>query len=286
MSTNNADESHAESKAEAKHENEKVHPRRRKPLMDALIYICGAFVVIGGLWLGYLGVSGHLRSQQSLGLWVLYGTVFFVLTGAFLYFQSLIWKNREAAAREVGNVRDISPADRPWLSVDIVPNGDLTFEDNNVNVRTRFIIRNTGRSAATGATISASVIAPKLGGDIYKEVAERQKDICSNAGTDILPRTVFPGDGFTADWTFSVGRNELEKTGIEGTKIIGLFIIGCVNYRFADQPTRYQTGFVREIHVFKPETPGARYGLSLGENVPANRLVFDVGSFGGGDYAH
>ena len=285
-SANNAKEREAKAEAETETARKETRP---KTMTDVFIYVCGALVVIGGLWLGYLGVFGHLKSQQSLGLWVLYATILFVLTGAFLYFQKLIWQSKEVVAAQktdpLPTVPQISAADRPWLSVDIVPNGPLTFENNNVNVQTRFVVRNTGRSAATAATINATMIAPKLGGDVYKEVIAKQTEMCSRTAADIMPRTVFPGDGYAADWGFSIGRDEVKKNGIEGTPIIALFIIGCVNYRFSDQPTVYQTGFVREVHVFKRETPGARYGLFLDQNVPASGLVFDVGTFGG-DYAH
>jgi hypothetical protein len=236
-----------------------------------------------------LGVFGHLKSHQSLGLWVLWGTLLFVLTGAFLYFQKLAWQRPDIDATPKPEVTrtSISAADRPWLSVDVVPNGPLTFEGDNVNLVVRFIVRNTGRSAANEATINSKVIAPKLGANrnMYEEAINRQKEICVKEIPTIMPRTVFPGDIYAADWTFDMGRNEIEPNAIEGTKIFGLFIVGCVNYRFGDEPTGYQTGFVREVHVFDPKTPGARYGLFLDEEVPADRLVFDVSTFGG-DYAH
>jgi hypothetical protein len=79
--------------AKAKDKAEKVWQEwRPKSVLDILIYICGLLAAIGGLWLGYLGVSGHLKNQQSMGLWVLFGTIIFVLTGAFLHFQKLLWE--------------------------------------------------------------------------------------------------------------------------------------------------------------------------------------------------
>ncbi len=55
-------------------------------MLDVLVYVCGVLVLIGGLLLGYLGVAGGFTNQRVLALWILYGTLFFVLTGAFFYF--------------------------------------------------------------------------------------------------------------------------------------------------------------------------------------------------------
>lgn len=87
-----------DSKADAKSEHKTETIWRKwgeKSVLDVLMYICATLVAVGGLWLGYLGVSGHLKSQQVLGLWVLYGTLFFVLTGGFLYFYQRL-QNQEA----------------------------------------------------------------------------------------------------------------------------------------------------------------------------------------------
>lgn len=87
MNADDSNKGHAEPGAEAEHEGKKTGPRRRKT-MEALIQICGVLVVIGGLLIGYLGVSGGFTNQRILALWILYGTLFFVLTGGFLYFLS------------------------------------------------------------------------------------------------------------------------------------------------------------------------------------------------------
>src|SRR2546423_851992 len=114
MSSHNANQSGSETSAKAQRKAEEIwHKWRGKSVLDVLIYICGTLVIVGGLWLGYLGVSGHLKSQKALGLWVLYGTLFFVLTGSFLYFQKLIWEAQTAA---------VTPPDKPLGTAEKVLN--------------------------------------------------------------------------------------------------------------------------------------------------------------------
>jgi hypothetical protein len=67
-------------------QTEERRPTGKRNMIDGLIYVCGVIVVIGGLCIGYLGVSGGFTNQRILALVLLYVTLLFVLTGAFLYF--------------------------------------------------------------------------------------------------------------------------------------------------------------------------------------------------------
>jgi hypothetical protein len=86
MVPDNTNKGSANAEAKAEHEGRKLNRPRRRTMLDILIYVCGTLVLIGSLCLGYLGVSGGLKNQRILGLVILYGTLFFVLTGAFLFF--------------------------------------------------------------------------------------------------------------------------------------------------------------------------------------------------------
>lgn len=153
--------------AKSKHKADEVWQKwGPKSVLDVSIYICGTLAVLGSLWLGYLGVSGHLKNQQSLGLWILYSTIIFVLTGAFLHFQKLIWegsaKSEAVAQKSESPPRaTISAADRPWLSVEAIPDGPFTVNKEGANFFVRFIVKNTGRSVATETTINAQPFIPE-----------------------------------------------------------------------------------------------------------------------------
>lgn len=106
-------------------------------MLDVLIYICGAFVVIGGLWLGYLGAFGHLKGHQVLGLWVLYGTFFFVLTGAFLYFHQNLRKTSTATPLDTAN--------RPYMWTKEFNFGGLVIGEHP---RFQVVLENAGKIPA------------------------------------------------------------------------------------------------------------------------------------------
>jgi hypothetical protein len=98
MNANDAEEGNAKANAKPESDAKETKPKDRKTMLDILIYICGACVVVGGLCLGYLGVAGALQNQRLLALWILYFTLFFVLTGAFLYFYKNLQKQPKLAS--------------------------------------------------------------------------------------------------------------------------------------------------------------------------------------------
>ncbi len=92
--------------------------------MDIAVYICGVLFAIASLWLGYLGVSGHLRDQKLLGLWVLYGALIFILTGAFLYFTQKLWN-------DIGTAFTVIEANALLLSDDAEPGDAVAWYEWN-----------------------------------------------------------------------------------------------------------------------------------------------------------
>jgi hypothetical protein len=98
-----ADQGHADSKVEPEPEHEQIKSLRGgRSVLDVAIYACGTLAVIGGLCIGYLGVSGGFHNQRVLALWLLYFSLLFVLTGAFCYFLQRLKVDiaREDAAKE------------------------------------------------------------------------------------------------------------------------------------------------------------------------------------------
>ena len=112
-------------------------------MLDVLIYTCGALVVVGGLCLSYLGVSGSLHNQRILALWVLYLTLFFVLTGAFLYFYQNLQKS----------LANEPERERPLLAVESTTLRNLADGRGFVEVA----VRNAGNIEARTATVNTTL---------------------------------------------------------------------------------------------------------------------------------
>ena len=114
-----------------------------RTVLDILIYSCGALVVVGGLCLSYLGVSGSLHNQRMLALWVLYLTLFFVLTGAFLYFYQNLQKS----------LANEPERERPLLAVESTALRNLADGRGFVEVA----VRNAGNVEAHTATVNTTL---------------------------------------------------------------------------------------------------------------------------------
>lgn len=71
--------------------------------MDVWIIVFAALAIIGGAILSFLGIIGDLKNRQTLGLWILYATILFALTWAFLYFQKRIWDGQSSAGIKHGS---------------------------------------------------------------------------------------------------------------------------------------------------------------------------------------
>ena len=69
-------------------------------MLDIGMFVCGFFFAVGGLWISYLGVFGHLKSQRVLGLSVVFGSLFFLLLGGYFYFLKQAGVSETATAPE------------------------------------------------------------------------------------------------------------------------------------------------------------------------------------------
>lgn len=100
MPADNADKDDAKADTKAEHKTEKVWQQwKDKSMVEALIYVCGILVVVGGLLLGYMGVSGGFTNQRILALWVLYFTLFFSSYRSLSLFSS---KSAKSGSSQIG----------------------------------------------------------------------------------------------------------------------------------------------------------------------------------------
>jgi hypothetical protein len=101
MTTNDSDKSDSEAARKSKRKDKKEGPKRT--VLNTLIYICGVLVIAAGLWLSYLGIFGHLKSQKVLALSVLFASLFFLLLGGYFYFLN------QALGQEIPHTDNANP---------------------------------------------------------------------------------------------------------------------------------------------------------------------------------
>jgi hypothetical protein len=223
-------------------------------------------------WTKYQTVASSFVSVVTLGVLVLHGWI--------------MWDQSEATRESVTAAKDqvavmqkqVEMTDRPWLAVDAAPGGPLVFRSLEAGLTVRFTVKNVGRSVANEAVVKAEVFIGKSGEDVYGEAIERQRQICKETTTTITSHTAFPDGTFTVGQLIFTKISAMERGRLPNSHDLPFFfVIGCVDYRFGDQPTRHYTNFIYE--VFGTE----RNHIKVGQDVPADGLTFIKSSNGGDD---
>jgi hypothetical protein len=178
----------AKPKAKTKHKNKEVQrPHRRRTMLDILIYVCGVLVIVGGLCLGYMGVSGSLKNQRILALEVLYVTLVFVLTGAFLYFYQNL---RSQGVKEAG----LHLINRASVAIQ---SANLTVFELNKNTEALITFVNSGKTTATNVRVYGHI---QLRDKPLDPGMPGAKDIKEEPSQDVIP-----ANGGTTNMPFSSG---------------------------------------------------------------------------------
>jgi hypothetical protein len=158
MTADKCDKDNPKTGAKAEHETKETeYPGRRWTMLDILAYICGVLALVGSLWLGFLGVSGSLRDQRIWALWVLYGTLLLILTGAFLYFHQNVRKAIEQERKAAdGTSQSRTPTqERPIVIVAACQLDDL--EPGKIP-RLRIRFQNVGNALAETLEIKTQTL--------------------------------------------------------------------------------------------------------------------------------
>lgn len=254
-------------------------------LSNFLIFVFGSVgLVFIGLAINYHTKGGYNAAKLAL-LWGIIGYSLFGVGLYFAYFEYVV-KQARAAEREkaaVPEVKTISePADRPWLAVEAIPNGPLVFDGDGGILHVRFRVTNTGGSPANDTVLKAAIIYPHPS-NVKAEALKKQNEMCQNYVPIPPTMTIFNGQFQVFDMEFGLSMASMisqypEVKGRWATPVL----VGCVDYRVGER--FHQTGFVYQVHTRGPK--GQTIVVHVGQNVSAERLIFQTGLGIGGDYAN
>jgi hypothetical protein len=229
-----------------------------------------------------------IAAYGLLGLVVFFGYYYFVIRVDALPKENVI-----PAPTPIPTLTE-----RPWLSVEVVPNGPILFSRGTPNLSVKFIIKNDGHSVANEVTVRAQVFIAEWGNgenSIHTAPVKRQKTLCESLEQKVLHKqgvTIFPNKTEEMYSSFGLNRQEMEAYRIAGkdgeVTVYGTVpvLVGCIDYAFGDKPFRGQTGFIYEAHIFDPaRDPAHPLFIRIGNDVPMNKLAL-VKYFFGGDYAN
>jgi hypothetical protein len=141
--------------------------------------------------------------------------------------------------------------DRPWVTIDVVITGPLTYSDKEgVFMSFLFIPKNIGRSPAQNVLISPMLIPAFPFDDIRKE----QNGICKNVGeSGFSTYVLFPNEPFSESFRIEESPESIVKRWGKQPQGWGLpdpmpvTLVGCVDYTYETSRVHHQTGFALDV---------------------------------------
>jgi hypothetical protein len=263
-------------------EKKKGRAARRK--MNAFIsFLFGTFIFV----IAFAFVIGHLFQGTYEG----YVRAMYWGFPAFLSAGVAIFCAYYSFVIEPAKTKPLQPpADRPWLSIEVAPDGPIIFQNGTqATIPVKYRLTNTGHSPANDVRMKFDIVFPAFG----SSPINRQRQIAQQPRAASLPFSsgvVFagaPAEYQTAhivsiDQMMEFATEEMKKNGpVEWTQP---YIVGCINYTFGQSAFTGETGFIYEIKTRSIDNPKITLLLKINADVPEERLVFERYILGG-DYA-
>ncbi len=176
---------------------------------------------------------------------------------------------RAAIGSTLAQQRQVEITDRAWIQVevtglkDIPPNaligGGIRFgEDGQGQIGYAVVLRNFGRAVATDIRVrEATITMPTVAVENIWLPVDVQKGLCTSSPKSVKEVrqpafTVFPGSSEVTYQSSSFETKNIpdrpEFATLKNGKPVGLYLVGCVDYRYGLSPKIHQTGFVFEVY--------------------------------------
>jgi hypothetical protein len=169
--------------------------------------------------------------------------------------------------------RQLELSQRPWVSVNAVIVGPLTFNaDGAAEVTLQFAIRNVGNTPAKSLSVEPKMFIASLGDQ--DPVMERSR-VCEDnrtrgVGTD---GTLFPTIELTRSVTFHVDAKEIIKESNRTGSFTPALVV-CASYRSTfDDRSRYTTAVIYYLRRVDPAHPGVYIRMTNGIEIPRDLLA-------------
>jgi hypothetical protein len=224
--------------------------------------------ILSGIALAIAGLGGVLYHSKLIALWAAFAGIVLSLAAITIWLHGII--------RNESNPATAMPADRPWVSVEVVPAGDITFAaDGRATFPFAIKVNNFGRMPANKIGLVAEVICPR-GNEFFQAPIKRRDQMCAKGVqySDFDFGTVFPTKDSEMIIGFDVNAHTIAGQFEPSQKVIWPYFVGCLTYTFSDDGHEFlgQTGFAYEISRSIPNQPGKRV-ISIGENIPQGEVL-------------
>ena len=177
---------------------------------------------------------------------------------------------------------------RPWVKVTARADGPLQMMGDLFVLPVAVTVRNEGHSPAFAVNVGSFLtVIPRIAGDEPREVMKRSCDDFRKANWNrhLASITLFPGE--EQGWDLGafggnnsvivIGPNEANQaTSAAGTNEIGIWFVGCANYRIEGSEKRHQTRFMYRVGVLTRHPDGLvnlTHSIKYGETISADRIL-------------
>lgn len=193
----------------------------------------------------------------------------------YLSYRAFRESQRQANAAQV-QVKIMQDEQRPWISLDMQPEGPLTRDSNGWNFIVKYALNNVGKSPAFDVDFHTAMIPS---GSVQQDSLPREvrSHTPSGAVDDAVKKTCsmmkqnFPGYGEVMfPGIQQILRYKPRSEPVGPGFIPGFVIIGCATYKFADDSKVHET--VRIFELTK-RTYGEMVDLNA-ESIAADDLAF------------
>lgn len=202
------------------------------------------------------------------------------------------WLARDAS-RQIGIMENDQ---RPWIKVETEIAGPLDFTHGFVYMPLRLTLANVGKSPAFN-------IRPGVWGSLafsgHNDPQKEQAQTCARFRGEPLDNPargfiLFPGDrvpweqmggGHMSGVGFSpqdIQRNLVDENG---RKVLGIWILGCVDYVFGEPTQHHQTGLIYSVGQIIPREgmePALTFSIAPQGSIPSDKLRLILSPSGSG----
>jgi hypothetical protein len=224
--------------------------------------------------------------------WTALATCVIALFTVLLFFTALYqWLTFRGQLKVMQRQVTIQELDeRPWLALQIIPNGDLQFTRDGIPyLPVHVTIKNVGRTPAIDIGYSIS-LAPATG-EIFDIGAFKEKERCiseskmaENVQADApgIRQILLPTDTIEEDRSAPIQRQDYPTANYNRPKsppnpgtfyVFSASLVGCVHYKFVGGDTLHGTGKEYELMQITPENPDGEPFFDFGRQVDRQKLI-------------
>lgn len=182
-------------------------------------------------------------------------------------------------------------SERPWLDTDATPQADLSWVNGKQAVfGITFSVTNVGHSIAKDIWIAAKMFPSAPGMPVAIDAERNQEAVCNNPKMPpVGPFDLFPTSKPVPQvLDVSAGPDAIVSQAVvlstdKSRMFVGLYVVGCANYRYSFTTDIHQTWFAYELIAPTAMLPGGRpltlanglpllTGFEVGVNTPTDKI--------------